>query len=166
MRIFEQQYENGNSSYYISTPIYIPPKNGEAVDSTKKYFKKVYINFINCEASTGNLTPIEWSLGCRQKITERELRNKVTGEKFRADVSTNEIQLNIFKYEVTDKDKERNEEDKQQNRVYTKAPVTAEVIAKRKADSYARKQKEGETDTPLGDYISLDAEDLDEILPF
>ena len=165
MRIFEQQYENGGSSFYTNIPIYVP-QTGEATENTKTYFEKLPIKFVKCEATTGNLTPTEWKIGCVKTVKERQLKNKVTGENFRADVSSNKMQFVIFKYDITDVDKEANEKDKEQNKVYTKAPVTAEVIAKRKADAYARKSQNSEQDTPLGDYISLDGEDLDEILPF
>lgn len=160
MRVFLQQFDNGKDKYFIHVPI-------SAQIEGNKAFKKMYINFFGCEATTGNITPREINLSGYKFVQEKTLKNKLTGENAPVDVKSTEIVLNIKAWEKTEFDIKLDEEDKAKGKNYVKPPYNAEQIAKNKLNAYnKRKTQQEEKVEPQQDFINIPQEDLNEILPF
>ena len=159
MRVFIQQFDNGKDRYFINVPIKTEQEGNKA-------FKKMYINFYDCEPTVGNITPREIWLSGYKFTQERNLQDKITGNQSTVDVKSTEITLNIKKYEKTDEDKRMDAEDNEKGKKYIKPPYNAEQIAQNKLNAYNKRKSQSEETFETSDFISVPQEDLGEILPF
>lgn len=159
MRVFLQQFENGNEKYFINVPIKTEQEGNKA-------FKKMYINFFECEPTVGNITPRDIWLSGYKFVQERTLQDKITGNQSTVDVKSTEITLNIKNYEKTDNDRNMDVKDSQSGKNYIKPPYNAEQIAQNKLNAYNKRKSQDETTYSDNDFISIPTEDLNEILPF
>lgn len=159
MRVFIQQFDNGKDRHFINVPIKTEQEGNKA-------FKKMYINFYDCEPTVGNITPREIWLSGYKFTQERTLQDKITGNQSTVDVKSTEITLNIKKYEKTDEDKRMDAEDNENGKKYIKPPYNAEQIAQNKLNAYNKRKSQSEETLETSDFISVPQEDLVEILPF
>ena len=158
MRIFLQQFENGNDKYFINVPIKTEQEGNKA-------FKKMYVNFYDCEPTIGNITPREIWLSGYKFVQEKTLQDKITGNQSTVDVKSTEITLNIKKYEKTEEDKKMDTQDSESGKKYIKPPYNAEQIAKNKLNAYNKRKNQQEIPTTT-DFIDVPQENLEELLPF
>lgn len=159
MRVFLQQFENGKDKYFINVPIKTEQEGNKA-------FKKMYINFFECEPTVGNITPRDIWLSGYKFSQEKTLQDKITGNQSTVDVKSTEVVLNIKQYEKTGADLQMDTKDAESGKKYIKPPYNAEQIAQNKLNAYNNRKSEQE-ETPFSeDFISIPTEDLNEILPF
>lgn len=159
MRVFIQQFEDGRDRYFINVPV-------KAEQEGNKAFKKMYVNFYDCEPTVGNITPREIWLSGYKSTQEKVLQDKITGNQSTVDVKTTEIALNIKKWEKTDEDKRMDAQDSENGKKYIKPPYNAEQIAQNKLNAYNKRKSQQEPTAENSDFISVPVEDLGEILPF
>ena len=159
MRIFLQQFDNGNDRYFTNVPI-------KAEQDGNKAFKKMYVNFYDCEPTVGNITPREIWLSGYKFVQEKTLQDKITGNQSTVDVKSTEITLNIKKYEKTEDDKRMDAQDSENGKKYIKPPYNAEQIAQNKLNAYNKRVSQQQESFETSDFISVPQENLDELLPF
>lgn len=159
MRVFIQQFENGKDRYFINVPIKTEQEGNKA-------FKKMYINFFDCEPTVGNITPRDIWLSGYKFVQEKTLQDKITGNQSTVDVKSTEITLNIKKYEKTEDDKRMDAQDSENGKKYIKPPYNAEQIAQNKLNAYNKRVSQQQESFETSDFISVPQENLDELLPF
>lgn len=159
MRVFIQQFENGKDRYFINVPIKTEQEGNKA-------FKKMYINFYDCEPTVGNITPRDIWLSGYKFVQEKTLQDKITGNQSTVDVKSTEITLNIKKYEKTEDDKRMDAQDSENGKKYIKPPYNAEQIAQNKLNAYNKRASQQQESFETSDFISVPQENLDELLPF
>lgn len=159
MRVFIQQFENGKDRYFINVPIKTEQEGNKA-------FKKMYINFYDCEPTVGNITPRDIWLSGYKFVQEKTLQDKITGNQSTVDVKSTEITLNIKKYEKTEDDKRMDAQDSENGKKYIKPPYNAEQIAQNKLNAYNKRVSQQQESFETSDFISVPQENLDELLPF